>query len=250
MEVTTNTDMPQTKQRSSSVDSLMRLQAEMIACLRCPRLVAWREQVAAEKIRRFAGDDYWGKPVPSFGDPRARLLVVGLAPAAHGGNRTGRIFTGDRSGDWLYRALHRAGFANQPTSVHRGDGLMLRDCYITAVIHCAPPANKPLREEIENCRPFLTREVELLKTLRVVVALGRLAFDAIIGLMGLEQPAPGINSARVRKPKFAHGCEARLRGGATLIASFHPSQQNTFTGRLTEPMLDRVFDRAREIVRS
>jgi uracil-DNA glycosylase len=248
MEVTTSTDMPETKQRSSSVDSLMRLQAEMIACSRCPRLVAWREQVAAEKIRRFAGDDYWGKPVPSFGDPHARLLVVGLAPAAHGGNRTGRIFTGDRSGDWLYRALHRAGFANQPTSVHRRDGLKLRDCYITAAIHCAPPANKPLREEIENCRPFLIREVELLKTLRVVVALGRLAFDATIGLIGLEQPQePG--AARVRKPDFAHGCEARLRGGATLIASFHPSQQNTFTGRLTEPMLDRVFDRAREIVR-
>jgi uracil-DNA glycosylase family 4 len=241
--------MPQTKQRSSSVDSLMRLQAEMIACSRCPRLVAWREQVAAEKVRRFAGDDYWGKPVPSFGDPCARLLVVGLAPAAHGGNRTGRIFTGDRSGDWLYRALHRAGFANQPTSVHRRDGLKLRDCYITAVIHCAPPANKPLREEIENCRPFLMREVALLSRLRVIVALGRLAFDATIGLIGLEQQATGNNAARVRKPNFAHGCEARLRGGATLIASFHPSQQNTFTGRLTEPMLNRVFDRAREIVR-
>jgi uracil-DNA glycosylase family 4 len=228
----------------------MRLQAEMIACSRCPRLVAWREQVAAEKVRRFAGDEYWGKPVPSFGDPCARLLVVGLAPAAHGGNRTGRIFTGDRSGDWLYRALHRAGFANQPTSVHRRDGLKLRDCYITAVIHCAPPANKPLREEIENCRPFLMREVALLSRLRVIVALGRLAFDATIGLIGLERPAPGNNAARVRKPNFAHGCEARLRGGATLIASFHPSQQNTFTGRLTEPMLNRVFARAREIVRS
>jgi uracil-DNA glycosylase family 4 len=146
--------------------------------------------------------------------------------------------------------LHRAGFANQPTSVHRGDGLTLRDCYITAVIHCAPPANKPLREEIENCRPFLTREVELLSRLRVVVALGRLAFDATIALIGLEQPALGNNAARARKPNFAHGCEARLRGGVTLIASFHPSQQNTFTGRLTEPMLDQVFDRAREIVTS
>jgi len=249
MEVTTSTDMPQTKQRNSSVDSLMRLQTEMIACSRCPRLVAWREQVAAEKVRRFAGDDYWGKPVPSFGDPRARLLVVGLAPAAHGGNRTGRIFTGDRSGDWLYRALHRAGFANQPTSVHRRDGLKLRDCYITAVIHCAPPGNKPLREEIENCRPFLISEIELLSRLRVVVALGRLAFDATIALIGLEQPARGNNAARARKPNFAHGCEAQLRGGSTLIASFHPSQQNTFTGKLTEPMLDRVFDRAREIVR-
>ena len=250
MEVTTNTDMPQTKQRSNSLDSLIRLHAEMIACSRCPRLVAWREQVAAWKVRRFAGDDYWGKPVPSFGDPRARLLVVGLAPAAHGGNRTGRIFTGDRSGDWLYRALHRAGFANQPTSVDRRDGLKLRDCYITAVIHCAPPGNKPLREEIENCRPFLISEIEFLSRLRVVVALGRLAFDATIGLIGLEQPARGNNAARVRKPGFAHGCEAQLRGGITLIASFHPSQQNTFTGKLTEPMLDRVFARAREIVTS
>ncbi|HWN99510.1 MAG TPA: uracil-DNA glycosylase [Blastocatellia bacterium] len=227
---------------------MSQLQTEIIDCSRCPRLVEWREQVAGERVRRFAGDDYWGKPVPSFGDPAARLLVVGLAPAAHGGNRTGRIFTGDRSGDWLYRALHRAGFANQPTSVHRGDGLKLQDCYITAVIHCAPPANKPLRDEIENCRPFLTREVGSLQCLRVVVALGRLAFDATIGLIGLESLAKGTGAARARKPHFAHGCEAQLRGGSTLIASFHPSQQNTFTGRLTEPMLDRIFNRAREIV--
>ncbi|MEK6302546.1 MAG: uracil-DNA glycosylase [Acidobacteriota bacterium] len=238
--------MAQPNQLSNSSDSIARLHGEMIACSRCPRLVEWREQVAAEKVRRFAAEDYWGKPVPSFGDPRARLLVVGLAPAAHGGNRTGRIFTGDRSGDWLYRALHRAGFANQPTSVHRGDGLELRDCYVTAVIHCAPPLNKPLREEIENCRPFLIRETELLTELRVVVALGRLAFDATIGLIGL---ASDEGSKRVRKPNFAHGSEAALRGGITLIASFHPSQQNTFTGRLTEPMLDRVFERAREIVK-
>ncbi|MFY9609652.1 MAG: uracil-DNA glycosylase [Blastocatellia bacterium] len=240
--------MAHPKKRSTPSDSIIRLQAEVVACSRCPRLVEWREQIAAEKVRRFAEDDYWGKPVPSFGDPRARLLVVGLAPAAHGGNRTGRIFTGDRSGDWLYRALHRAGFANQPTSVHRRDGLELQDCYVTAVIHCAPPANKPLREEIANCRPFLTREIALLDRLRVVVALGRLAFDATIGLLGLEQTAQDA-AARARKPSFAHGCEAQLRGGATLIASFHPSQQNTFTGRLTEPMLDRVFERAREIVR-
>lgn len=247
MEVTTLA-MVQAKKRSTSSDSITRLQSEVIACSRCPRLVEWREQVAAEKVRRFAGDDYWGRPVPSFGDPLARLLVVGLAPAAHGGNRTGRIFTGDRSGDWLYRALHRAGFANQPTSVHRRDGLKLRDCYVTAVIHCAPPANKPSREEIENCRPFLAREVAVLDRLRVVVALGRLAFDAAIGMIGLEQ-SDQENATRVRKPLFAHGCEAQLRGGATLIASFHPSQQNTFTGRLTEPMLDRIFDRAREILR-
>ena len=240
--------MAQPKQLTNLSDSIALLQAEMIGCSRCPRLVEWRERVAGEKVRRFAGDDYWGKPVPSFGDPGARLLVVGLAPAAHGGNRTGRIFTGDRSGDWLYRALHRAGFANQPASVHRRDGLKLRDCYITAVIHCAPPANKPLREEIENCRPFLVREVELLNQLRVVVALGRLAFDAVIGLIGLAQLASEEGATRLRKPNFAHGAEAALRGGITLVASFHPSQQNTFTGRLTEPMLDRVFERAREIV--
>jgi uracil-DNA glycosylase len=250
LEVKKPTGMAQPKQLSNSSESIARLQAEMIACSRCPRLVEWRERVAGEKVRRFAGDDYWGRPVPSFGDPRARLLVVGLAPAAHGGNRTGRIFTGDRSGDWLYRALHRAGFANQPTSVHLRDGLKLQDCYVTAVIHCAPPANKPLREEIENCRPFLMREVELLNQLRVVVALGRLAFDATIGLIGLVEPASEDGSTRVRKPKFAHCAEAALRGGITLIASFHPSQQNTFTGRLTEPMLDRVFERAREIVTS
>jgi len=238
--------MAQPRQLSNSIDSIARLHGEMVACSRCPRLVAWREQVASEKVRRFAGDDYWGKPVPSFGDPRARLLVVGLAPAAHGGNRTGRIFTGDRSGDWLYRALHRAGFANQSTSVHRADGLKLRDCYVTAVIHCAPPLNKPLGEEIENCRPFLIREIESLTRVRVIVALGRLAFDAVIGLVGLAGSEQG--SARPRKPNFAHGAEAQLAGGIALIASFHPSQQNTFTGRLTEPMLDHVFERAREIV--
>lgn len=238
--------MAQPKHHSTSSDSIARLQSDVIACARCPRLVRWREQVAAEKVRRFAGEEYWGRAVPSFGDPRARLLVVGLAPAAHGGNRTGRIFTGDRSGDWLYRALHRAGFANQSTSVHRGDGLKLRDCYITAVIHCAPPLNKPLGEEIENCRPFLVREIELLSELRVVVALGRLAFDTTIRMIGLAQSETG--EKRVRKPNFAHGAEAALDGGVTLIASFHPSQQNTFTGRLTEPMLDRVFERAREIV--
>ena len=239
--------MAQAKQRSTSSDSITRLQSEVIACSRCPRLVEWREQIAAEKVRRFAGDDYWGRPVPGFGDPLARLLVVGLAPAAHGGNRTGRIFTGDRSGDWLYRALHRAGFANQPTSVHRRDGLKLRDCYVTAVIHCAPPANKPSREEIGNCRPFLSREIALLDRVRVVVALGRLAFDETIRMIGLDQSAQA--ATRVHKPVFAHGSEAQLSGGATLIASFHPSQQNTFTGRLTELMLDNVFGRAREILR-
>lgn len=242
--------MALSKKSGNSSDEMGRLHGEMIACYRCPRLVEWRERVAVEKVRRFAADDYWGKPVPSFGDPRARLLVLGLAPAAHGGNRTGRIFTGDRSGDWLYRALHRAGFANQPSSVYRGDGLKLRDCYVTAVIHCAPPANKPLREEIENCRPFLLREIELLNQLRVVVALGRLAFDAAIGRIGLARLPSAERSSRAAKPSFAHGAEIELRGGITMIASFHPSQQNTFTGRLTESMLDRVFERAREIVSS
>ena len=214
--------------------------------MRCPRLVAWREQVAREKVRRFAHEEYWGRPVPSLGEADARLLIVGLAPAAHGGNRTGRVFTGDRSGDWLYRAMYRAGFANQPTSTHRGDGLELRDCYITAVIHCAPPANKPLPEEIANCRPYLLAELELLSKVGVVVALGRVAFDAAIAAIGLE---PSDDTARRKpRPQFKHGAEVALAGGKRLIASFHPSQQNTFTGKLTEPMLDAVFARARELV--
>lgn len=176
--------------------------------------------------------------MPSFGDPRARLLVVGLAPAAHGGNRTGRIFTGDRSGDWLFRALHKAGFASQPASVSRDDGLKLRDCYVTAAVRCAPPANKPLPEEIRNCRPYLIRELELLKRVRAVVALGRLAFDVVIASIGVEE----------RRQKFAHGAELDLKHGISLIASFHPSQQNTFTGKLTEPMFDRIFARARTLL--
>jgi uracil-DNA glycosylase family 4 len=221
--------------------SLATLQEEIVRCHRCPRLVEWRERVAREKVRRFADQEYWGKPVPSFGDPRARVLVIGLAPAAHGGNRTGRIFTGDRSGDWLFRGLHKAGFANQPESIHRDDGLRLRDCYVTAAVRCAPPQNKPLPKEIANCRPYLLRELELLKRLRVIVALGRLAFDAAISSVGLEDRS-------ARRPKFAHAVEAQLRDGISLIASFHPSQQNTFTGKLTEPMFDRVFDRARAIV--
>ena len=221
------------------------LQEEMTHCARCPRLVEWREQVAREKVRRFADEDYWGRPVPSLGGDDARLLVIGLAPAAHGGNRTGRVFTGDRSGDWLYRAMYRAGFANQPTSTHRGDGLRLRDAYITAVIHCAPPANKPLPEEVANCRPYLLAELEGLRHVRVVVALGRIAFDATIANIGLERDDSAKRAAR---PPFKHGAEVKLAGGRTLIASFHPSQQNTFTGKLTEPMLDAVFTRARELI--
>jgi uracil-DNA glycosylase family 4 len=219
------------------------LQDQIITCRLCPRLVAWREQVARERVRRFADQQYWGRPVPSFGDPRARLLVVGLAPAAQGGNRTGRIFTGDRSGDWLFRALHRAGFANQASSVSRDDGLQLKDCYVTAAVRCAPPANKPLPAEIANCRAYLIRELELLKRVRVIVALGRLAFDAAINSVGLDE---GVKP----RPKFGHGVETRLKNGITLVASFHPSQQNTFTGRLTEPMFDRIFAAAQRIISS
>jgi uracil-DNA glycosylase len=222
-------------------DSLAALQDRIVRCRLCPRLVEWREQVGREKVRRFADQEYWARPVPSFGDPGARLLVIGLAPAAHGGNRTGRIFTGDRSGDWLFRALHKAGFANQPVSVHRNDGLRLRDCYVTAAVRCAPPQNKPLPQEITNCRPYLLRELEFLKRVRVIVALGRLAFDVAIASVGLEEQAS-------RRPKFSHGAECQLRNGVKLIASFHPSQQNTFTGKLTEPMFDRVFTRASEVI--
>ncbi|HYP25083.1 MAG TPA: uracil-DNA glycosylase [Blastocatellia bacterium] len=238
--------------REELARNIERLQGEMIDCARCPRLVEWRTQVAEEKVRRFMGEEYWGRPVPSFGDAHARLLVVGLAPAAHGGNRTGRVFTGDRSGDWLYRALYRAGFANQPTSTHRGDGLELRDCYITAVIHCAPPANKPLPEEVMNCRPFLLREVELLSGLAAVVALGKIAFDAAFNAFAAAPgaQASGESPRRVRRPAFGHGAEFEMANGVTLLGSYHPSQQNTFTGKLTEPMLDSIFSRAREIIES
>lgn len=225
----------------AKAESIASLQDRIITCHLCPRLVEWRETVAREKVRRFADQEYWAKPVPSFGDPRARLLVLGLAPAAHGGNRTGRIFTGDRSGDWLFRALHKAGFANQPASVDRDDGLRLRDCYVTAAVRCAPPQNKPLPQENANCRPYLLRELELLKRVRVIVALGRFAFDAAIASIGLQARSS-------RRPEFKHAGELRLTRGVTLLASFHPSQQNTFTGRLTEPMFDRVFTRARKII--
>lgn len=214
------------------------LQSEISDCARCPRLVEWRERTAREKVKRFADEEYWGRAVPSFGDPQARLLIIGLAPAAHGANRTGRMFTGDRSGEWLYRALHRAGFASQPRSIDRSDGLRLKDCYITAAIHCAPPANKPLREEIENCRSFLLREIELLSSVRVVMALGGIAFETAIRAFGLEGA----------RRKFGHGVEYDLRGGRRLIASYHPSQQNTFTGRLTEGMLDAVMNRVCVII--
>lgn len=203
----------------------------------------WREKVAQDKTRRFANEKYWGKPLPGFGDPTARLLIVGLAPAAHGGNRTGRMFTGDRSGDWLFRALHKAGFANQPTSQHRNDGLALKDCYITATLRCAPPTNKPLAQEIENCRAYLHDEFALLKNVRVILALGQIGFDSALWLCH-EFNLQGFNS----RPKFFHRAEYQLPGNRLLLASFHPSQQNTFTGRLTEARFDAVFRRAKNFI--
>ena len=219
-------------------EQLARLNRELVECRRCPRLVSWREQVAREKRAAFRHWDYWGRPVPGFGDPAARLLIIGLAPAAHGGNRTGRVFTGDRSGDWLFASLWRTGFANQPTSVHRDDGLALRDCYITAPVKCAPPENKPLPEERANCAPWLERELALLDGVRVVVALGSFAWDTALRHLGPVRP----------KPRFGHGAEAALPQDRVLLGSYHVSQQNTSTRRLTESMLDGVFLRARELV--
>jgi uracil-DNA glycosylase family 4 len=215
---------------------------DVSGCRQCPRLVEYRERVALEKRRAFREWAYWGKPVPGFGGPDARLLIIGLAPAAHGGNRTGRIFTGDRSGDWLYATLHRFGFANQPTSTHRNDGLQLIGSYVTAAARCAPPDNKPTKEEFENCRPYLQRELQLLDRVRVVVALGRIAFDAYVKArraLGQSVPQP--------LPRFAHAACHNL-GNVTLIASYHPSQRNTQTGFLTREMFDRVFAMARRIV--
>jgi uracil-DNA glycosylase family 4 len=203
--------------------------------------VRWREQVAREKRAAFRDEDYWGRPVPGFGDANARVLVCGLAPAAHGGNRTGRVFTGDRSGDWLYAALYRAGFANQPTSTRRDDGLRLKDCYITACVRCAPPANRPTTEERDNCLPYLEAELRLLNRVKVIVCLGGFAWDGALRALRTLGHKPG------RKPRFGHGVEAAV-GPYTLLGCYHPSQQNTFTGRLTEAMLDAVLSRAREVV--
>ena len=217
-------------------DTLDRVRADVVACRNCPRLVEWRERVAAEKRAAFRDQPYWGRPVPGFGDADAELVVVGLAPAAHGGNRTGRVFTGDRSADWLYRALHRAGYANQPTSEHRDDGLRLSGAYVTAAVRCAPPGNRPTTLERDTCSPYLERELALLREARVVVALGGFACGVLSSLTGLRP-----------RPRFGHGVEAALPGGRTLLCSYHPSQQNTFTGRLTEPMFEAIFDRAREL---
>jgi uracil-DNA glycosylase len=218
-------------------DSLARVAREVAACERCPRLVAWCRRVAREKVRRFRDEDYWGRPIPGFGDPRARLLVVGLAPAAHGGNRTGRVFTGDRSGDFLFAALHRAGFASQPTSVARDDGLTLADCYITAAVKSAPPANKPTPDEVARCREFLVREFALLKDVRAVLALGRIAMEAFLRMLRETGRLPPRKAFA-----FGHGVGHDLGQGLRLFASYHPSQQNTFTGKLTPSDLDRVLE--------
>ena len=208
-----------------------------MSCDRCPRLRSYCVRIGREKRRAYRDETYWARPVPGFGDPRARLLIVGLAPAAHGGNRTGRIFTGDRSGDWLFAALYRAGYANQPTSVARDDGLQLHDAYITAAVHCAPPANKPRPDERDNCAPYLTRELALLDRVAVIVALGQYAWQALAAHYELRP-----------RPAFGHLAETALPGGVVLLGSYHPSQQNTFTGKLTEPMFDAVFDRARQVI--
>jgi len=218
------------------VNNLVALTNEVTACRKCARLVAWREEVARDKRSAYRDWEYWGRPVPGFGDPEARVLIVGLAPAAHGGNRTGRIFTGDRSGDWLYGALFQAGLANQPVSVDRDDGLALNGAYVTAVVRCAPPANKPAPAERANCLPYLQREIALLKSVRVFVALGAYAFQALADLLGLRP-----------RPQFGHAREVVLPDGRYILGSYHPSQQNTFTGKLTRPMFDAVFARAVEL---
>ncbi len=218
------------------MDSLGRLNKEICECRQCPRLVQWREDVAVEKRAAYRDQTYWGRPVPGFGDPNARILVLGLAPAAHGANRTGRVFTGDRSGDWLFRSMHHSGLANRPESVARDDGLALTDAWVSAAVRCAPPGNKPLPAERDACRPFLQREWGLLKRLKVVVCLGGFAHEAACSELGMRP-----------RPKFGHLAEATAPNGLVLLGSFHPSQQNTFTGRLTEPMLNAVFARAVEL---
>jgi uracil-DNA glycosylase family 4 len=220
-------------QAGRAAGPLQRLQDEIISCRACPRLVAWREEVAVTRRAAFRHEEYWARPVPGFGDPDASIAVVGLAPAAHGGNRTGRVFTGDRSGDWLFASLHRTGLANQPTSVRPGDGLRLHRVWVTASVRCAPPANRPTPAERDRCFPFLMRELALLGSLRVLVALGQFGYDVVARAVGLT-----------RRPRFGHGVEAVAADGRAVICSYHPSQQNTFTGKLTEPMLDAVFQRA------
>jgi uracil-DNA glycosylase family 4 len=215
--------------------ALDRLERRVTRCRRCPRLVEWRERVAREKRAAFRDEEYWGRPVPGFGDPSARVFVLGLAPAAHGGNRTGRVFTGDRSGDWLFGSLHRTGFANRPISARSGDGLRLEGAFVAAAVRCAPPANKPLPAERDNCLPYAAEELELIRP-AVIVCLGAFAWDAACRLLGVRP-----------RPRFGHGAEHELAAGPVLLGAYHPSQQNTFTGKLTEPMMDAVFARAREV---
>ena len=224
--------------------ALEALERDVVACRRCPRLVAWRELVAREKRAAFADEPYWGRPIPGFGDPAARLMILGLAPAAHGANRTGRVFTGDRSGDFLFAALHRAGVANQPTSVHAGDGLELHDAWITAAVRCAPPANKPTPSERDACLPFAVRELQALTRVRVILCLGAFAWAAALRLLSERR----VSLPRPR-PAFGHGAEwlAKEESAPMLLGCFHPSQQNTFTGRLTPAMLDAVLWRAGEL---
>jgi uracil-DNA glycosylase len=226
----------------AALTDLSSLTDVIVSCRACPRLVEWREQVAHEKRASFRTEEYWGRPVAGFGDPEARVLIVGLAPAAHGGNRTGRVFTGDRSGDFLFASMHRTGFANQAESIRPGDGLQLLDAYIAAAVRCAPPANKPTPQERDTCLPYLVREMQLLQSMRVIVVLGAFGYESTwstlraAALPGVELPA--------RRPRFAHGLEVAC-GALTIVGAFHPSQQNTFTGRLTPAMLDDVFERAR-----
>ena len=225
------------------MSALTLLQNTISGCTRCPRLTIYRGEVAKEKVKRFRDWDYWGRPISGFGDPKAKVYVLGLAPAAHGGNRTGRVFTGDRSGDWLYEALHAFGFANQPESIHRNDGLRLKNCFVAAAVRCAPPANKPTKEEFETCRSFGIEELGLLRHIQVVVALGKIAFDEYLRTcqsMGKALPSP--------RPKFSHEAEYVLPWQVTLLGSYHPSQQNTFTGKLTRPMFHAVFRRAKKII--
>ena len=215
---------------------LKEINNEIVACRACPRLVKWREKVAKEKRASYKDETYWGKPVPSFGDPKSRLLIVGLAPAAHGANRTGRMFTGDRIGHVLFAALYRAGYANQAEAISRGDGLILKDAYITAPVRCAPPQNKPTAEEQKKCRDFLLREMEYLPNVKVILALGGIGYLSVAKELNVKP-----------RPKFGHGLEVPLHGGRTLLCSYHVSQQNTFTGRLTNKMFDDVLNRAKEL---
>jgi uracil-DNA glycosylase len=224
-----------------SNSSLLVLNRRVTSCRACPRLVEWRERVALEKRAAYQQERYWGRPIPGFGDAEARLLLCGLAPAAHGGNRTGRVFTGDRSGDWLYAALYRAGFANQPTSIHRQDGLRLKDCYITACVRCAPPGNRPTIQERDNCLPYVGEELRLLKRVKVILCLGGFAWEGVLKVLA------GLGWQAKPKPRFRHAAEAAI-GPYALLGCYHPSQQNTFTGRLTTSMLDAIMIRARTLL--